>query len=384
MSGVQPHSRGRMRTRIGSLALLATTVLIAAGCGDLSSGDSTSLETTSADAGQSTRPATDLPARPDGVVQIEGQIGGSITDEVVAAFPSYTADAGLAVRAEAVDTSSELGIAALCAGRVDIAATSRLITDAEVGECARNGLKVVDFQIAFDAIVVATRNERDIGGDCVNLDQLRAMFGADAPATSWNQLNPNFALLRIDPAGPGPDSSDFGFFGARVLGVPNPTLANFTPSYHVLPSEVEVKDYVVHQPPGAVGLVGFSLYELFEDKLRPLEIDGQTGDRCVFPSAETISSELYPLERTLRLYTTNRSIRRPEVKTYIRFHLEQAGDFAKQLDLVPLPSELLNQELGQLDGKSSDSASSQPGASTTPESSSGSTTTAPSQGSNGG
>ncbi len=95
-------------------------------------------------------------------------------------------------------------------------------------------------------------------------------------------------------------------------------------------------------PPGAVGIFSFSFYELWEEKLRPLEIDGQTGDRCVFPSEETISSELYPLERTIRLYTTARSLRRPEVQTYIKFHLEKAKDFAAALGLIPVPETLLD------------------------------------------
>ncbi len=101
-------------------------------------------------------------------------------------------------------------------------------------------------------------------------------------------------------------------------------------------------------PPGAVGIFRFSFYELWEEKLRPLEIDGQTGDRCVFPSEETISSELYPLERTIRLYTTERSLRRPEVQTYIAYHLNQAATLAKQLDLIPLPDATKQEELQRI------------------------------------
>ena len=172
--------------------------------------------------------------------------------------------------------------------------------------------------------MVATRNERDVGADCVNLAQLRSMFGAGSPVSSWNQLNPNFSILALRPGGPDDQTSDFDFFGSSVLGVPDPTLADFRADYQAFPREVQVKNFVADSPPGAVGIIGFSFYELFEERLRPLEIDGETGDRCVFPSQETISSELYPLERTLRLYTTVRSLRRPEVQAYIQFHLQQA------------------------------------------------------------
>lgn len=341
---------GRRRSSVAMLALLAATVLAA--CGDLESGggggDESRGELTDGTTTTPTRPARDLPPRPDGVVQIEGQVNGSITDEVVARFPDYTARSGLAVRAVATDTDEEPGFAALCEGRIDIAAASRRITEAELEACRQNGLAVIDFQVAFDAIVIVTRNERDVGADCVNLAQLRSMFAAGTPVDSWNQVNPSFSILALEPAGPDESTSDFDFFGARVLGVPDPTLANFRADYRALARERQVKNFVADSPPGAVGIIGFSFYELYEEKLRPLEIDGQTGDRCVFPSEETISSELYPLERTLRLYTTARSLGRPEVQAYLRFHLDKAEAIAGRLELIPLPDLLRESELAKL------------------------------------
>ncbi len=283
------------------------------------------------------------------------------------------------------------------------------------------------------------------------------MFGAGSPVTTWSQLNPNFSVLRIRPTGPEAGSKDFEYFGSRVLGVPEPTLANFRSDYQPFPRDVQIKNYVAGRadaanyadatrslqkiskrlekyyrqqkkrskelkvankefdaageeldaavkaqdeerqaaaeerfaraekfhniaekaykkaaklvkktqaraertqrrldrsgrlvPPGAVGIFPFSFYELWEEKLRPLEIDGQTGDRCVFPSDETISSELYPLESTLRLYTTNRSLRRPEVQAYIKRTLELSEDIANQLELIPVPDALRQLQIAKI------------------------------------
>ena len=465
------------RAALGTaLAVLAMALGLAA-CGDLednTTGDGAGVTTRgelTSSTTTSTAPARDLPQPEAGVVKVNGDFNGTLSDEIDRTFAKRNSNSGVAVRVEERNTDDESGFSDLCDGSADIAVSSRRITDAELEACTGNGLQVVDFQAAYDAIVVATQNEADVGADCVNLAQLRAMFGAGSPVTAWNQLNPNFSVLRIRPTGPEDGTVDFDYFGSRVLGAPDPTLANFRDDYRPFPRELQAKNYVsgrldgdrfkragklarkankplprarrqlkkadralvvatkalnksgrqldqagktldaavkaedrisqanaeivhdkairVHNraernhdiavkvqikaskrlkrlsrafdkatlrlkrsdkivPPGAVGIFSFSFYELWEEKLRPLEIDGQTGDRCVFPSEETISSELYPLERTIRLYTTARSLRRPEVQTYIQFHLERAKQFAAALGLIPVPDTLLKEEIAKI------------------------------------
>ncbi len=462
----------------GTIATAVTVAALAIGlsaCGSLSSSDTNATNTSRGELTSNTttakQPSKDLPQPTSGVVVVDGDFQGTLTHKIDNQFAKKSNRNGVAVRVDERGTDDATGFADLCAGKTDVAVSSRRITDAELAACSANGLQVSDFAVAFDAIVIATENERDVGADCVNITQLREMFGAGSPVSSWNELNPNFYVLRIRPTGPPDGTPNFDYFGSRVLGVPDPTLANYISSYKPFKSEVKEKDYVsgrvdaaqfrkagkklrhiskrlppakrelnkadkalkiatsaykkagrqldkagrqldaavrsgdqaqqaaaekVHSkakrvwkrarhnyhlakdrqataskvvkrlsnkvdkaaqrqrradrmvPPGAVGIFSFSFYELWEERLRPLEIDGQTGDRCVFPSEETISSELYPLERTIRLYTTTRSLRRPEVQTYIAFHLNNAADIARQLDLIPLPDTARQQELGQI------------------------------------
>ena len=339
------------RSRGACAVALAAATLGLAACGDLEdqtgSGDARG-ELTEGTARAPAEPKAELPARPAGVVQIDGRLDGSLTDDTLIAFGTESARRGLAIQTEAARSDETAGFEALCGGSTDIVDASRPISEAELEVCRGNGLDVVDFQVAFDATVIVTRNERDVGADCVNFDQLRAMFAAGSPISAWNQVNPNFYPLRVVPTGPTEDSSDFTFFAQRVLGAEVPTLASFRSDYLAFPNELEVKSQVADNPPGAVGIVGFSFYELFEDKLRPLEIDGQTGDRCVFPSTETISSELYPLQRTLRLYTTQRSLDRQEVQTFLRFYLEGAEDLAEKQQLIPISDSVREQELNRI------------------------------------
>lgn len=340
----------------GSRIAAAVAILIAAiglvACGDLEAegegnndrGDLTTGETTT-----SGEPQAQLPGRPAGLVSIDGAIDGSLTDAVRLAFGEQASQRGLAITTEATRTDETAGFQALCRGETDLVDASREITEQELDACGANGLQVVDFQVAFDATVIVTRNERDVGADCVNFDQLRSMFAAGSPVTAWNQINPNFFALRLVPIGPDESSPDFTYFGQRVLGDPAPTLASFRSDYGAFANELDIKNGVAEPtPPGAVGIVSFTFYELFEDKLRPLEIDGQTGDRCVFPSDETISSELYPLERTLHLYTTQRSLERQEVQGFLRFYLQGAEGFAQKAQLIPIADAVRDQELDRL------------------------------------
>jgi phosphate transport system substrate-binding protein len=331
-------------------AVLAAWLILAA-CGDLEdegASDEARGTLTEGTTNAANEPAEDLPARPAGIVQIDGRLDGSLTDATLIAFGRETADRGLAVQTDTARTDETAGFEALCAGETDIVDAARPISEEELEACRSNGLDVVDFQIAFDATVVVTRNERDVGADCVSFEQLRTMFEAGSPITAWNQVNPNFSPLRLVPTGPEESSPHFALFGQRVLGVDDPTLANVRSDYLAFPNELDVKEEVADSPPGSIGIVSFRFYELFEDKLRPLEIDGGTGDRCVFPSAETVAAELYPLERTLRLYTTQRSLDRQEVETFLRFYLEGAENLADRRQLIPISDAVLEQELDRL------------------------------------
>jgi ABC-type phosphate transport system substrate-binding protein len=468
-------SARRLWMAIGVLVLS----LVLAACGDIEDdSDSTQGELTTGSESTTTtvQPAKDLPPRPAGVVEASGETNNELLRQINTGFSGYAALTGTAVRVEPRVQTVEDSFSALCDGELDLVATSRLITQAELDACTDNGLEIVDFQLAYDAIVIATQNEADVGADCVNLVMLRQMFGAGSPVTSWNQLNPNFSVLRIRPTGPVEDTVEFDYFGSRVLGAPQPTLANFRPDYRPFGDEDEIRRYVAGKtnpealrtannklrkrnvvlrkarrnlkaravdlrvaskelnaagdqlndavraedvkaqdeaeirfenakanhklaekayfsserrfkkadrryketivdirrfgklvPPGAVGIFSFSYYELWEDQLRPLEIDGQTGDRCVFPSDETISTELYPLSRTLRFYTTTRSLRRPEVQTYVERVLTRAAELAAEFELIPVSQQQLQEQIRLIENPNAGEEGTGEGESTTGE-----------------
>lgn len=356
-------ARHRRRGAAAVLAALASLGLAA--CGDLEdSGDSSTgagalTEGTSTTAAGDAKPQQDLPDATTGVVRIDGAPGGSLTDEAIVRFGNEATQSGLAVTVDAGKSGESDAFARLCDGEIDMVDSSREISDAESAACSANGLQVVDFRIAFDAAVIVTRNESDVGADCVSYDQLRSMFAAGSPVSSWNQVNPSFFPIRLTTTGPEPGSSDFTLFGQQVLGTADPTLGDFRSDYAAHPRDRQIRRQVTGgadqpggAPPGVAGIIGFSYYELYEEELRPLEIDGQNGNRCVFPSEETIASELYPLERTLRIYTTQRSLNRQEVQEFLRSYLRNAEELAARAELIPIGDDIRSQELKRIEDPS--------------------------------
>ena len=383
-----------IRLVLAALVLVGSMAILSA-CGDLENGDATAPSgeltegTTTGDGqGKDATPKQNLPQPTQGVVKIDGDLDGSLTDKILVKFGKEASRTGLAVTVDAGRGGATQAFADLCAGNIDLVDSSREITADEAAACAGNGLQVVDFQIAFDAAVIVTRNERDVGADCVNYDQLRSMFAAGTPISAWNQVNPNFFPIRLTTTGPAPGSSDFTVFGQKVLGVQEPTLGDFRSDYAAHSFDRQIRKQIVGgkdqpggAPPGVVGIIGFSYYELYEEQLRPLEIDGQNGNRCVFPSDETISSELYPLERTLRIYTTQRSLNRQEVQAFLTSYLRQSEDLAVKDELIPVGDSIRTQELKRIKDptaydKAASGAVSEPGNSGT--AASGGDATAPS------
>jgi hypothetical protein len=148
--------------------------------------------------------------------------------------------------------------------------------------------------------------------------------------------------------------------------------------------------------PGVVGFFRFSYYELFEEQLRPLEIDygvPETADsqpitqselppgtpsaallssppsrtvdgrriypgpNCVFPSQLTITNGSYPYSRRFFLFTYRQAVRRSEVRDFLVFALQNARSLATQQRLVPITDAQLSDELFFVTGQRPQAAS---------------------------
>ncbi len=160
------------------------------------------------------RRAASLPRRADGELAIAGEQQGSLSSNAVAQFRS----AQSAVRPRYSAVGANEGFARLCRGEVDVVDSARSISRAELAVCNANGLEVrTPIQTASDAIVLATRNESDVGGDCLTVADVRQVYRRDSAIDNWNDLG--FDDLALTAVGPQQNANVFSNFASQVLGV---------------------------------------------------------------------------------------------------------------------------------------------------------------------
>ena len=233
-------------------ALGIAICLACSGCGvDIgSSGSGTgttttgpSNETTRAEKAAVARRAASLPRRESGQLAISGEQQGSLSSNAVDEFRRAQND----VNASYSAVGANDGFERLCRGEIDIVDSARPISRAELAVCNANGLEVrTPIQIASDAIVLATRNESDVGGDCLTVGDVQRVFRSGSTITNWNQLG--FDDLPLKAAGPEENANAFSNFASQVLGVPSgATLRDLRSDYRAHESDDGVRRDIIGQ-----------------------------------------------------------------------------------------------------------------------------------------
>jgi ABC-type phosphate transport system substrate-binding protein len=113
----------------------------------------------------------------------------------------------------------------------------------------------------------------------------------------------------------------------------------------------------LRQARGTLGLFGFTYYEVWEEQLRPMEIDTRSTaaaqPNCVFPSTQTVSDASYPLARQLLLTVSLQRLHEAEIQVLLTFAVRNAAGAAEELGLVGLPGERRDQQLAWIAGEAS-------------------------------
>jgi len=252
------------------VAGVATAVLV--GCGIDTKNPGAANTSTAAVGNQTTtgssptpKPSVKLPKPPKGVVRVEGPRQGSLTPIVISkGVPG--------VSFSFANVGESQGFADLCNGRIDVLDTSRLITDKELRVCTRNGLQLTDnpIQVASDAVVIATRNESDVGGDCLRLSTVNEIFRAGSPITSWSQVG--FFDIPLRTTGREDSSPTFQSFAQLALGVQrNASLADVRGDYLVHTTDGGVRDEVTNQARRR------AILKRYATRLQTLQVDRQVA-----------------------------------------------------------------------------------------------------------
>ncbi|HEY8488757.1 MAG TPA: PstS family phosphate ABC transporter substrate-binding protein [Thermaerobacter sp.] len=303
--------------RTGFVALAAGAVLLLAGCG---------------------RGAQD-PTGLSGTIRIDGSstvypITQAVAEEFMIEHPGVNITVGV--------SGTGGGFQKFTRGETDISNASRPIEPDEQAQAAENGIEYTELQVALDGIAVVVHPRND-WVDHLTVEELKKIWEPGSRVKTWKDVRPSWPDEPIRLYGPGPDSGTFDYFTGAIVGEEGASRTDYTASEddNQLVTGVANDKY-------ALGYFGFAYYAENRDQLKAVPIDGGHGP--VLPSEKTIADGSYaPLSRPIFIYVNNEAYRtRPEVKAFVDFYMEIAGEMAPAVGYIPLPEERLQQQRDKL------------------------------------
>ena len=237
------------------------------------------------------------------------------------------------------------GFKKFCSGETDINDASRRIKQAEIDRAGRNKIEYLELAVAFDGLSVVV-NPANSFVDYLSVAQLREIWHPGSTVKRWSDVRPAWPSRPITLYGPGHDSGTFDYFTKVINGKAQVCRADFTAS-----EDDNVLVQGVAGDENALGFFGYAYYAHNKNKLKLVPIDGGNG-QPVAPSEKTINNGSYaPLSRPIFIYVRKAALKRPPVREFVRFYLQNAPLLVKQVGYVPLPASAYRESLRLLEGQ---------------------------------
>lgn len=224
------------------------------------------------------------------------------------------------------------------AGDTVLQNASRPIKSSESALAKKNGVEYIEIPIAYDGLSVVV-NPENTWAKCLTTAQLKKIWDTGSKVNNWNQIDPKFPNRPLKLYGAGTDSGTFDYFTDEINGEEGRSRSDYTAS-----EDDNTLVQGVSRDVGALGYFGFAYYEENQSKLKLVEVN--SGDGCVAPGQQTISSNAYhPLSRPLFIYVEKKAAQKPEMQAFIKFALQNAPKLVKQVGYVPLPQPIYDAAL---------------------------------------
>ena len=273
------------------------------------------------------------PAAPNVELQGKVEIDGSSTvypiSEAAASefqdrFPNVSVVVGVSGTGSGFDRFTQ--------GETDVSDASRPIRSEEFQAAQQAGVKFVELPVAYDGLTLVVHPEND-WVDQLTLEEIRKIFTAEGSAETWADVREGWPDEEINIFAPGTASGTFDYFQEVVAGEEGSLRSDMSTS-----EDDNVLVTGVAGSPHSIGFFGVAYYEENQGKLKSVAVVNPESGEAVSPTAEAIESGEYaPFSRPLFIYVNARSLARPEVKRFVSFYLENAGDMAEQTGYVALP-----------------------------------------------
>jgi phosphate transport system substrate-binding protein len=220
---------------------------------------------------------------------------------------------------------SGTGIAALAAGTVDIANSSRAMSAEEIATARANGIEPVRRVVALDAIAVVVHPSNPVSG--LTLEQVSAAYtGRISRWTGLGGEDRPIVLLSRES-----NSGTYVYFLEQVIRLGRKDAKDlFSPETLLMPSSEGISTEV-RQNGNAIGYDGLG-YVTTDQKT--IGIARKAGSPFVLPSAATVIDGTYPVSRPLFMYTAGEP--RGAVKEFLDFVTGEGQQLVTGLGFVPL------------------------------------------------
>ncbi|AIY89860.1 PstS family phosphate ABC transporter substrate-binding protein [Geoglobus acetivorans] len=227
-------------------------------------------------------------------------------------------------------------------GHTDINDASRAIKQEELEAARENGVEPIEFLVGYDALSVIVNPENDWVG-CLSFEDLKKIWGPDATGnvTKWSDVNPDWPDENINLYGPTSASGTFDFFTEHVVG----EAGAHRQDYHGTEEDNTII-MAVARDKYAMGYLGLAYYLENKDRVKAVEIKNPETGACVAPSIESGQSGEYPLARPLYIYVNKEALKKPAVREFVKFYLENLDSgIVEEIGYIPISEKIKEENL---------------------------------------
>lgn len=234
---------------------------------------------------------------------------------------------------------------------IDINDASRPITSEEIEACKQAGVEYIEIPVAYDGLAVVVSKENSFV-DYLTVAELKKIWepAAQGKIKTWNQVRSSFPNQPINLYGAGTASGTYDYFTEAIVGKAKSSRGDYNAS-----EDDNVLVQGVSSDKNGLGYFGLAYFENNADKLKLVPIDDNNdanGKGGIIPTQETVSNGTYqPLSRPEFIYVSAKAADRAEVKSFVKFYLENAAALAKEIGYVPLQAEVYKLALKRMEDK---------------------------------
>ena len=202
-------------------------------------------------------------------------------------------------------------------GEVDIVDASRTAKPDEESKAKAQGIEWTRFLVGYDGITLVI-NPKNTFVKSLTVDQLKRLWQPGSSIKTWKDLDSSWPDRRIILYSPDNDSGTFDFFTEAIVG----TTKSQRDGVQQSSDDNTLVSGVANDEDG-LGYFGYAYYAANNERLRAVAVQNGPDAKPLLPSPETIADKSYkPLSRPLFIYVKNSASRRPEIKQFLSFYLE--------------------------------------------------------------